>query len=261
MKSVSPNTPYLTLPHLKVSEVHGIRNSLVSSASSILKIDAIFLIIKGRWRVLVNFLKVLEPLLSLLQTPGRWWTSHWCWNRYCNSYDSVSRLLQILQCNRNTQWRRVLTHSGGNDYVPASDGRAARLADGVDTEKLPALCGGGYVLTRVGETKDVQLQYVYFSCVYEFCWSRRRTWNLSIVNDQNILQQHYQPCLWMFNYSSSDSVWRLFGLQLFPIFFLILIFHLLGLFIVLVYKLEMLLCFPIHDLLLLVYLSVSTALS
>ena len=70
MKSVSPNTPYLTLPHLKVSEVHGIRNSLVSSASSILKIDAIFLIIKGRCRVLVNFLKVLEPLLSLLQTPG-----------------------------------------------------------------------------------------------------------------------------------------------------------------------------------------------
>ena len=69
MKSVSPNTPYLTLPHLKVSEVHGIRNSLVSSASSILKIDAIFLIKKGRWRVLVNFLKVLEPLLSLLQTP------------------------------------------------------------------------------------------------------------------------------------------------------------------------------------------------
>ena len=66
--------------------------------------------------------------------------------------------------------RSIPTHSGGNDYVPASDGRAARLAtDGVDTEKLPALCGGGYVLTRVGEPKDVQLQYVYFSCVYEFC--------------------------------------------------------------------------------------------
>ena len=88
----------------------------------------------------------------------------------------MSRLLQILQCNRNTQWRRVLTHSGGNDYVPASDGRAARLAtDGVDTEKLPALCGGGYVLTRVGEPNDVHLQYVYFSCVYEFRGSRRRT--------------------------------------------------------------------------------------
>ena len=71
MKSVSPNTPYLTLPHLKVSEVHGIRNSLVSSASSILKIDAIFLIKKGHWRVLVNFLKVLEPLLSLLH-PTPW---------------------------------------------------------------------------------------------------------------------------------------------------------------------------------------------
>ena len=88
----------------------------------------------------------------------------------------MSRLLQILQCNRNTQWRRVLTHSRGNDYVPASDGRAARLAtDGVDTEKLPALCGGGYVLTRVGEPNDVHLQYVYFSCVYEFRGSRRRT--------------------------------------------------------------------------------------
>ena len=43
----------------------------------------------------------------------------------------------------------------------------ARLAtDGVDTEKLPALCVGGYVLTRFGEPKDVHLQYVYFSCVY-----------------------------------------------------------------------------------------------
>ena len=85
--------------------------------------------------------------------------------------------------------RSIPTHSGGNDYVPVSDGRAAQLAtDGVDTEKLPALCGGGYVLTRVGETKDVQLQYGYFSCVYEFCWSRRRTSNLSKVNDQNILQ-------------------------------------------------------------------------
>ena len=72
--------------------------------------------------------------------------------------------------------RSIPTHSGGNDYVPASDGRAARLAtDGVDTEKLPALCGGGYVLTRVGEPKDVHLQYVYFSCVYEFRGSRRRT--------------------------------------------------------------------------------------
>ena len=73
MKSVNPNTPNLTLSHLKVSEFQGIRNSLVSSAScsSILKIDAIFLIIKGRWRVVVNFLKVLEPLLSLLQTLGR----------------------------------------------------------------------------------------------------------------------------------------------------------------------------------------------
>ena len=88
----------------------------------------------------------------------------------------MSRLLQILQCNRNTQWRRVLTHSGGNDYVPVSDGRATQLAtDGVDTEKLPDLCGGGYVLTRVGEPKDVHLQYVYFSCVYEFRGSRRRT--------------------------------------------------------------------------------------
>ena len=66
MKSVNPNTPNLKLPHLKVSEFQGIR-SLVSSASSI---DAIFLIKKGHWRVLVNFLKVLEPLLSLLQTPG-----------------------------------------------------------------------------------------------------------------------------------------------------------------------------------------------
>ena len=72
--------------------------------------------------------------------------------------------------------RSIPTHSGGNDYVPVSDGRATQLAtDGVDTEKLPALCGGGYVLTRVGETKDVQLQHVYFSCVYEFCGSRRRT--------------------------------------------------------------------------------------
>ena len=65
-------------------------------------------------------------------------------------------------------------------YVPASDGRATPLAtDGVEvdtaTEKLPALCGGGYVLTRVGEPKDVHLQYVYFSCVYEFRGSRRRT--------------------------------------------------------------------------------------
>ena len=72
MKYVNPNTTNLSLPHLKVSEFQGIRNSLVSSASSILKIDAIFLIIKVRWRVVVNFLKVLEPLLSLLQTPGRW---------------------------------------------------------------------------------------------------------------------------------------------------------------------------------------------
>ena len=71
MKSVNPNTLNLTLSHLKVSEFQGIRNSLVSSASYILKIDAIFLIIKGRWRVVVNFLKVLEPLLSLLQTLGR----------------------------------------------------------------------------------------------------------------------------------------------------------------------------------------------
>ena len=70
--------------------------------------------------------------------------------------------------------RSFPTHSGGNDYVAASDGRATPLAtDGVEvdtaTEKLPALCGGGYVLTRVGEPKDVHLQYVYFSCVYEFC--------------------------------------------------------------------------------------------
>ena len=64
--------------------------------------------------------------------------------------------------------RSIPTHSGGNDYVPVSDGRAAQLAtDGVDTEKLPALCGG--------EPNDVHLQYVYFSCVYEFRGSRRRT--------------------------------------------------------------------------------------
>ena len=83
---------------------------------------------------------------------------------------NVTERLSGGEFNLSACGRSIPTFSGGKDYVPASDGRAARLAtDGVDTEKLPALCGGGYVLTRVGETKDVQLQYVYFSCVYEFC--------------------------------------------------------------------------------------------
>ena len=108
-------------------------------------------------------------------------------------------LLQINQCGGefylSACGMSIPTHSGGNDYVPASDGRAARLAtDGVDTEKLPALCGGGYVLTRVGEPNDVHLQYVYFSWVYEFRGSRRRTWNLSKVKNNNILQTT-QPTL------------------------------------------------------------------
>ena len=37
------------------------------------------------------------------------------------------------------------------------------------TEHIPGQSGGGYVLASVGKPKDVQLQYVYSSCVYEFC--------------------------------------------------------------------------------------------
>ena len=80
---------------------------------------------------------------------------------------NVTERLSGGEFNLSACGRSIPTFSGGKDYVPASDGRAARLAtDGVDTEKLPALCVGGYVLTRFGEPKDVHLQYVYFSCVY-----------------------------------------------------------------------------------------------